>query len=943
MKWLITGDWQTRFNNLQECKQAHEQECRIIKEHKIGGHIDLGDKKDEYSPVAVEVVEFQLARTKNILDLIDPKNSVNLLGNHDRVGQHSDDRNWLSLFTYLGGHIITEPDVVFTSGALIFGLPYTREPKKYLEGSYYLAFKADKVSSDKPKILIFHQEVKDAKNNKLTSKRIESKITLAGLHPDKYIQCFGGHIHLRQKLAENVRYVGSPFSIDWGEIDQTKGFTIYDDIEDKVTFVESEVPGRYSYAYLRNKDIERVANGTQIKDKVLCPSVGANYHTLLEKRIKEISHRYPNASIQVVPEFETIEGAIEETNTQSTESEKLQLYVRASLPIELKKHKKKIQAYLQSVLERSLGRRIRSTDKVIFEKVEASNVLSFRHVAFDYRKRGTILIAGRIIPSGILASNGAGKTNLLSLPCVALEGRTFKGQTHDKWANWRIKGPALITCSVKTSKGTTLTIIRGRRPGKLQLLSNGKDISEGKDPREVQKQIEELTGYTFDTLANSVYVDQSLSNAFIIGTDKTRAELITKFQNIDKYELSRQLASKDMTKLTRQHSETSYELGLLKENLREKEEELKSHDDTIAAKKKAILKELKAEKKLLAIKKKRSEAIIAHHKAEKKILDEKLANLEDKEKDISAKIYMLKELLSSDKVKIKRLDKLHALGVCPECSQPISKDVHRDLLKQIEMHIAKTQEKLARLSEFNEVLKRKISKQQSEASKLDEKIALSLSLIETGTRRVRDVENRLETLEELAREDSKAVDAKKKIRRLKFKISAIRKYLKDIDRQKLVVAFAVETFSRKGFPAFLSKLVCPVLNKAAEYYSDLFLDGEIQVVFEVVKDTLTPRIINANGDKEIVGQSTGEKAWAGLIASFALREIAQPSNLLILDEPGHGLDPQGARRFGERIRMLEKRFDTILVTTHNVHIQSALDGVKCLEVVKENKISRLTS
>ena len=214
-------------------------------------------------------------------------------------------------------------------------------------------------------------------------------------------------------------------------------------------------------------------------------------------------------------------------------------------------------------------------------------------------------------------------------------------------------------------------------------------------------------------------------------------------------------------------------------------------------------------------------------------------------------------------------------------------------------------------------------------------------IIEGGKRRLRELKDKLQSIRELRSENRQAIDAGAASLEAENKIRAVKKYLKDLRRQRVMVEFAIETFSRKGFPAFLSKLVCPVLNKAAKYYSDLFLDGEISVVFEV-NDTLSPRIINANGDREIEGQSTGEKAWAGLIASFALREIAQRSNLLILDEPGHGLDSSGAKRFGERIRKLENRFETILITTHNEHIKAALEGASFLTVVKSNKISRLS-
>ena len=66
MKWLLTADWQVKFSNLDNAKRAHEQELSIIAKHDIKGHIDLGDLKDDFNPVDVEVIKFQQDRKEAI-------------------------------------------------------------------------------------------------------------------------------------------------------------------------------------------------------------------------------------------------------------------------------------------------------------------------------------------------------------------------------------------------------------------------------------------------------------------------------------------------------------------------------------------------------------------------------------------------------------------------------------------------------------------------------------------------------------------------------------------------------------------------------------------------------------------------------------------------------------------------------------------------------------
>jgi DNA repair exonuclease SbcCD ATPase subunit len=151
----------------------------------------------------------------------------------------------------------------------------------------------------------------------------------------------------------------------------------------------------------------------------------------------------------------------------------------------------------------------------------------------------------------------------------------------------------------------------------------------------------------------------------------------------------------------------------------------------------------------------------------------------------------------------------------------------------------------------------------------------------------------------------------------------------------------MEAFSRDGIPAFLNRQLCPILNKAASHYSELFSDNEIQIQFKVEKGEFIPQIINPKGGESIEDQSTGERALAGLIASFALREVAPRCNLLVLDEPGEGLDSQTAKQFARALQHLVKRFKSIWVVTHNQNILSELSGERTLTVVKQNGISTL--
>ena len=72
-----------------------------------------------------------------------------------------------------------------------------------------------------------------------------------------------------------------------------------------------------------------------------------------------------------------------------------------------------------------------------------------------------------------------------------------------------------------------------------------------------------------------------------------------------------------------------------------------------------------------------------------------------------------------------------------------------------------------------------------------------------------------------------------------------------------------------------------------------------------------------------------------------MRDIAQPTNLLILDEPGAGLDPAAAKQLGARLSKLTDKFETLLVVTHNQGIEAALGDSNTVTVTKKNRISTI--
>jgi DNA repair exonuclease SbcCD nuclease subunit/energy-coupling factor transporter ATP-binding protein EcfA2 len=934
-KWLITGDWQVDFKNLDSCYRAHGNEMFLAKEKKVKGIIDLGDLKEVYDPISQRVTDFQIHRWQNIKK--SGLEAAVLLGNHDRLGQYSEDRNWFSLFKALGVNAVETPRIIDYGSVVFACLPYIRSPKKLIRAAEKLWEKCSQHKRVK-RVLLFHCDVREAQYG--FGRPSSSTVSTRELRFHKYHYCFGGHIHAHQQLTKNSMYVGNPFCCDWGERDTLKGFVVYDDETNRVEFLKSSIPGWYSYQWLLEHKIKSVVKGTKIQDTVECSNT-LDYHKQLEARRLEIKEKYPEALVYVKPEFAKGEESEVVVDIAATDKQKFSSYITAVGGKSILRKKDKILAYLQHVLGKVPFANVRSEEGVVFDKVKAENVLSFKDLEFSYRDRGVCVVEG-INRDWPKHSNGAGKTNLLSMLPVAITGQTFRDQKTDDWINESIGKKAKVTLTSHDAKGRKLKIIRGRKPILLKFFIDGKDESTGlrhSGKRETQGIIEDTLGFDLDTLKSSVYIDASLPKAFLEGTQKVRTDIISRFQNLDRFEYARKIASKDLSKSRESIDNLEDEISIEEMNIKDLEEKLssvreKAHKNIAGYKRgvtkhRVILREAKGQLKLY---KKRNKKKI-------KRLTRRYDDLYVKQNTLAKQDYVVCDEIHKHKAFLASTSKD---AVCPTCGQIIKatakehvRQAHKDemskLMKQHSDILAKTASYRSLLDILNSKKKILVRKQCYYEEKLSVAKGnyLSARAAYRAARRSSRVSTSLAT-----KFEHNISEAKKKIERCKQAIL-------DESSDANLLSFAVKAFSRDGIPLYLNGLSCPVLNRAADEYSQMFCDGEIQVRFDLKDGEFDSTIVNAHGSKEIKGQSTGEKAWAGFICSLALRELAPKTNLLILDEPGYGMDEESTKVLGVKLVALGSRFETVLVVSHNANIVAALQGDNTVVVEKKHRISRI--
>jgi DNA repair exonuclease SbcCD ATPase subunit/DNA repair exonuclease SbcCD nuclease subunit len=933
MKILFTSDWQCDYENLDLCKRAADEILQISSEYGVKILLHAGDLKHAYNPIDVRVANFWL-KTIGKLRQAGLTVFVNL-GNHDRVGMHVDKQNWFPIIRKATPYAYDDPAVVDPYVSLkdmtkLAFLPFRQNPVVRKSEAKTLA----QMQHGGESILVFHSDLAGARYNVL-SRSESTDMTVEDLYPEKYMFCIGGHLHFQHKVKGNVWYVGSPFATDWGEANQKKGYLLIDTEARTIKRIRSRIPGWYDPSWPGFEEAKPESwQGAKVRIKVPCSEI-QYVREQLEKARVEAANRYKGAEIVVVPEFSEGSGRTSgKIRGDFPDEKKIRVYVQETLPDDLRTYAGAIKKYLVDQLA-LVGGLQRENGELKFTSACTLNFLSYRKLSVVFEPGLTVVAGENKDWKG--RSNGAGKSSYLQLIAVAHSGLTFKGQKHDGWMRRGTKKNE--ECSVrlwfKDAQGRNCFIKRARQPKELVLKVDKEIVESGNRPENTQKLIEQVTGYTWETLANAIYIDQASSHLMLTGTEGERKGFLAKLQNLERFERAEKAVRNQKTEFERRYESLSLQIQSV---LTEEKNHLATISDAkrILALNRSIADSYKRVKRQFLEKSEELEAW--ENKAEQELekLDKELTRIRAVEKEtteLRAQRAERKRVLVDREVRFKRLE-----GTCPTCEQPIDEELIRIALPEIRNAIKVIDSHLKVYDETDAKCLERFGKIDREASKWRRNKELSAE--------VRDLQLEQERLLVEWRHRKKQEEL---LNRLKEKVSACRKKRLDLDIKKnkigkwlRVLKYSQSVFQRNGLPAYLNEQICPELNQSAVEYSELFAQGEIQVRFAVDEEgRMDVKVINAHGGEGVEDQSEGEMKMASLITSFAVRSVAPKTNILILDEPGDGLDPVSARGFAKGLKQVVNRFGCILLTTHNQYILSELADAKLVVVKKENGISEV--
>jgi DNA repair exonuclease SbcCD ATPase subunit len=928
VRLIITGDIQCDWDNLHLCEQAWTEIVSYAERQRMDAIIVAGDMKRVYSPVDVRVTNWwsdaiKRAVAKDIQVLID-------LGNHDRVGQYTDAVNWFPVMRNAGAICVDDgPQVLKVGDGKVAMLPFCSSKSRLREWSQVLqGAKAD--------VLIFHEDLKGCRYNQ-TGQASEAKVEPEDLFPSSYRYCIGGHIHLRQKIGKNIYYTGSPFCQDWGESNQRKSYTVITD--EGIRFLPSSIPGWFDPTWPGFYEPRDWA-GAKVRVHVRCVD-GVDYLRRIDKARRRAEDRYRGATIHISPDFEK-GGGIATPNIRADDPDEVKIkeYVKETCPDNISGEK--AVKYLIHRVAQVSGRWVRGGSDTTFIGAKAENFLGYKNLTIRFDKPGLFVVQGKNHDKG--GSNGSGKTSILQTIPVALFGTTFKGQKADKWARRHSVEKANVVLTLRDSLNRIIKVKRQRRPTQVKLWVDGKDESAGLQPQQkdgTQGLIESASGFAWQTLANAVYIDQTVARAFLAGRKSDRTAVLSQFQNLERFARALKLVRRDRTAVKDALEGQKRNIAVLEERIagykrtlslmvsesQERVEEARNAVDAASSQKSAV--------------EERVRPLLDSINAEIKEAEKRYKAATAIQNEVDHKIAVFRERQKQRKTDALKLLKASSFKQCPTCNQMVDSGELKSAAAVLEESAEKIGRRLDVLGLERSAIVKKVGLLEAE----HDEIAGKLIKLERKLTVVQlDYEHAEKQYREIKRREHDAMGRntiQDKLLRAKNNKQEMEVEESKLVRRDELLAYCEKALSRDGIPAFLNALLCGPLNLAGEYYAELFCRKAVQVRFDMEDGEFVPQIINATGGEDMGDQSDGEKALAGVIASFALREIAPKCNLLILDEPGHGLDPVAAREFAIGLKELKKKFKTIFVTTHNRAMLAEWGDEQTILVEKRNSISQI--
>ena len=919
---LFTSDWQLSYANLDRMSEVVAEIFRFRKGFPFDTLIHLGDVKHAMNPVDVRVVNWTVETINRFRS--DGVAVYFLLGNHDKTALHDDSPHWFPALGEAGAVCVDRPAVHSIDSTPFYFVPYFQNRATF-RNAVAAAAKKSRLRKKKG-FLCFHQMIRGAVLRVGSSGVIadgEGDATLGELRADDFRACIGGHVHKPQLIGKtsNAYYVGSPVAQDWGEVNQEKGY-LYMGRNRDLKRLPSKLPGWYDPDLPEFPRMRKSWKGATIRLHV--PVSGTNSSTELTRARAQAEAKYSGASLHIVPSV-IADDAQAAIDPEQVSADIVASYVKDTAPPKFPESK--VIKYISGKLQEAEAD-IRNIRGVRFRSAVGENVLSFRRVEADYSSEGITVVSGE--NRDWQKSNGSGKTNYLQLLALALFGRTRKGQKADAWVNDQFpKKKAFVELQLQLPDGQEMSVYRQRNPQKLEVRLGGELVASGQS---AQRDIEHLTGLTWDLMTSVIYLDQSEGNVLVDGTDAERKALIFQVLQLEKYAVARKLVGTDIQSAEDKAHEAEYKAAQLakqEESFRELTEDVEQDRIDAAAVRKTLR---KLRSNVAALEAVRARLRTKNADAARRVADAK------PERDQAMRAAAQAE--SALSLAEKELGRVAALPAqCSKCGQDIPEKYKEHCVAELQ---TKADKKKASVVRARKRL-RKIDAETTAAERDRDEVLKELNEVSSQLYTLNsDLVQNTEKLERAKEQQKRTSALLEKLDKASREAKLWRAKETKLRNSLVIFRYCQKALGKDGIPAYLTANLCPRLSAAAATYSELFADGAITVDFVIdERQDLDIQVANKYGGDGLLAQSRGESSVVSLIVGFALRDVTSPASMLIADEPGDGLDERRAQLFADGLREIGERFRAVWITTHNATILAALSDVRQVRVIKEGRISKI--
>ena len=165
------------------------------------------------------------------------------------------------------------------------------------------------------------------------------------------------------------------------------------------------------------------------------------------------------------------------------------------------------------------------------KSLDIKNFLSIREASIDFTKfDGLTVIKGKNLDTG--GSNGSGKSSIVEAVYFALTGKTLRKSTEASLVNTQAKKGLEVSIHIEQDDGTMLSIERGKKPTRMRVVQDGKDITSAHS-RSSQEHVDELLGASYKVLAASMFFGQHLDINFLDASPTVKRDIIRNFLNLE--------------------------------------------------------------------------------------------------------------------------------------------------------------------------------------------------------------------------------------------------------------------------------------------------------------------------------------------------------------------------------------------------------------------------